>query len=174
MINLYLMKTDRNQSEAAEELLKRVLSRDYHIEAPEILRTEKGKPYLTDGPSFSISHSRGYVGVAVGDSEIGLDLEEVRPHHDKLPKRIFSPGEYEWFCSRSETKADFFTLWTLKESYYKYLGTGLVGFPNGTEFYKDNNWRLKGSDCYFSVIEEKNLLIAVCSDKQIKINLLWE
>lgn len=174
MINLYLMETDGDQSAAAKTLLLKVLERDYNIQSPVIHHTEKGKPFLENGPCFSISHSRGYVGLAVGDSALGLDLELVRSFHEKLPKRIFSPGELEWFVSRRETKADFFTLWTLKESYYKYLGTGLTGFPNGTEFYKDKSWHLRDSQCIFSVIEEKNLLIAVCSDKQMMINLLWE
>ena len=174
MINLYLMETSADQSETAKNLLLRVLDRDYDIKAQEILRTDKGKPYIINGPCFSISHSRGYVGIAVTDSDIGIDLEVVRPYHEKLPKRIFSPNEYKWFCSRRETKLDFFTLWTLKESYYKYLGTGLTGFPNGTEFYKDKAWHLKNNDCFFSVLEEKNLLIAICSDKQMKISLHWE
>ena len=174
MIRLFLTKTDKNQSQEARRVLLSTLARDYGITAPEILYTEKGKPYIPGGPFFSISHSRGYVAVAIGESELGLDLEAVRPFPEKLPKRIFSPEEYQWFLSRRETKADFFTLWTLKECYYKYLGTGLPGFPNGTEFYKDQCWHLKDSDLYFSVLEEKNLLIALCSDKQMEITLIWE
>lgn len=174
MINLYLTETQNDQSPAARALLLKVLERDYHIVDPEILTTGKGKPYIAGVPCFSISHSRGFIGVAVGDSELGLDLEVVRNYHEKLPKRIFSPGEYQWFLDRRETKADFFTLWTLKESYYKFLGTGLMGFPNDTEFYKDRSWHLSGSDAFFTVLEEKNLLIALCSDKQIRVNLLWE
>ena len=174
MVRLFLTYTDENQSEAARELLLKVLAQDYNMDSPEILCTEHGKPYIPGGPCFSISHSRGYVGVAIGDRELGLDLELVRPFPEKLPKRIFSADEHEWFLERRETKADFFTLWTLKESYYKYLGTGLPGFPNGTEFYKDKRWHLRDSDLCFSVMEEKNLLIALCSDKQIDAKIIWE
>lgn len=174
MVHLYLLETEENQSQAAKALLYKVLARDHHCENVEIMYTDQGKPYLPEGPYISISHSRGYVGVAVADHEIGLDLEVVRPYPDKLPMRIFSPEELSWFRSRQETKADFFTFWTLKESYYKFLGSGLRGFPNGTEFYKDRAWHLRDCSLNFTVLEEKNLLIALCGDKQIHVNLLWE
>ena len=69
-------------------------------------------------------------------------------------------------------KYDFFTLWTLKESYYKYLGTGLRGFPNETEFWTQGGvWQLRGQEkLVFWLREEKNLLMALCSHEQEKVN----
>lgn len=175
MIHLYLKETREDQSQEARNLLRKALKNEYNITEMNIRTGEKGKPYLSDGPCFSISHSRGFVGVAVSDEEIGMDLELVRAFHEKLPERIFSASELAWFRERRETKVDFFTLWTLKESYYKFLGTGLLGFPNGTEFYKTGKqWYLKGDDRAFTVLEEKSLLIAVCSDKQTDIRIHWE
>lgn len=42
--------------------------------------TADGKPYLDEGPCFSISHSATRVAVAIGEAdELGLDIEELRP-----------------------------------------------------------------------------------------------
>jgi 4'-phosphopantetheinyl transferase len=169
MIKLYLRETNRPQSEAAHGLLEEALE----FQLPELCYGPQGKPYLSEGPQFNLSHSRGFVGAAVSDGPVGLDLELVRPYLEKLPGRIFSPLELAWFRQRGETRLDFFTLWTLKESYYKFLGTGLPGFPNGTEFYFDGAWHLQGSDLFFTVLTEKNLCIALCSDAEEKILVEW-
>lgn len=171
MIELYLKKTDGNPSEEAHGLLRQILAETYQICQPELCYGPQGKPYLPEGPCFNISHSRGYVALAFSQWPIGLDVELVRAYHGALPERIFSKDEYQWFQERDCCKVDFFTLWTLKESYYKYLGTGLPGFPNGTEFYKTDVWRLRGSDLWFHVMEEKTLLLTLCGEKQSAVNL---
>lgn len=173
-MELYLLtRTEAPVSQAAHELLERLLKEKYHILSPRLCYGPQGKPYLEDGPAFSISHSHGTVAVAIGEKNIGLDLEQVRSYHRLVPPRIMSPGEHTWFRERGELKRDFFTLWTLKESYYKYLGTGLPGFPNGTDFYlQQGSWYLRGQEQLgFTVLEEKSLLMTVCSHEQEKINL---
>jgi 4'-phosphopantetheinyl transferase len=169
MIKLYLRRTELHASQAAHELLEEVLG----ISEKKLQYGPQGKPFLPEGPQFNLSHSRDFVGAAVSDGPVGLDLELVRPYFEKLPARIFSPGELRWFRDRGETRLDFFTLWTLKESYYKFLGTGLPGFPNGTEFYFDGAWHLQSSDLFFTVLTEKNLCIALCGDTEEKIRMEW-
>lgn len=45
-----------------------------------------GKPYLPGGPTFSVSHGRGRVGVAVSaDAGVGFDLEEFEPASPEAP-----------------------------------------------------------------------------------------
>lgn len=175
MINLYVKAISGAESSATRQLLLEVLERDHGIVEPEICLGAQGKPYIVGGPAISISHSHGYGLVAVGEEPLGVDMEVVRPYSEKLPERIFSPVELKWFQEGLSTKVRFFTLWTLKEAYYKYLGTGLPGIPRDTSFERINGrWRNGDSDCCFSVLEEKNLLIAVCSNKQIEISLRWE
>lgn len=170
-MELYLLETDGPQSQAAHALLARVLRGTYGITQPEFIIGPHGKPYLENGPHFSISHTRGAVALAIGENNMGLDIEAVRSFHQRVPERIMSREEYDWFCSRGELKRDFFALWTLKESYYKYLGTGLRGFPNDTDFYFDGKqWHLEGERLAFRVMEEKNLLMTVCSHEQEAIN----
>ena len=171
MIDIYLSHTDEKESPAARRLLLQVLEKEYAISEPAIQTGQQGKPYLENGPCFSISHSRGNIAVAVSRREVGLDMEQVRHYHEKLPRRIFSKEELLWFEGRGQTKIDFFTLWTLKESYYKFLGTGLPGFPNGTVFEKKGEWKLRDSGLYFKVLQENNLLLTVCSQEQQEIRI---
>ena len=171
MIDIYLSHTDEKESPAARDLLLRVLEHEYGRLNPLIQTGGQGKPFVEGGPCFSISHSRGDIAVAVSQKEIGLDMEQVRPYHEKLPPRIFSREELQWFAERGETRIDFFTLWTLKESYYKFLGSGLPGFPNGTIFEKTDRWKLQGNELCFSVLQENNLLLTVCSQEQDEIRV---
>lgn len=171
MIHLYIKESPEKDSETAHALLHRALGQEYGIDCPKLELGPYGKPFLPGGPEFNISHSRGYVAVAISDQPVGLDMELVRSYHEKLPERIFSPGELEWFQRRGRTRVDFFTLWTLKESYYKYLGTGLPGFPNETDFRKEGKWIMGGSGLSFTILEEKSLLLAVCCREQMEIRL---
>lgn len=173
MIHIYLTTTPGNESEVAHALLVKVLEQEYGIENPVLSYGPQGKPFLPGGPEFSISHSRGYVAVGLSEEPLGLDVELVRSYPEKLPQRIFSPEEISWFQQRFSTQVDFFTLWTLKESYYKYKGTGLRGFPNGTQFRQDarRQWHLEGERLFFSVMEEKKLLLTVCCQKEQQIKI---
>lgn len=173
MIHLYLTAASGGESETAHKLLSDVLGEKYGISQPQLSYGPQGKPFLPGGPHFSISHSRGQVALAVSDAPLGLDVEVVRPFLEKLPQRIFSPQELRWFQARFSTQVDFFTLWTLKESYYKYTGTGILGFPNGTDFYQDEQrqWHLDGQKLWFHVLEEKKLLLTLCCQKKQEIRI---
>ena len=152
-----------DQSQAARALLGEMMERP----DLEVLHEESGKPFLRDCPHISLSHTAGAVAVAASDTPVGVDVERVRLINPGLPRRVMSDGEYDWFQRRGARPEDFFTLWTLKESYYKYLGTGLPGIPNRTEFYlEDGLWRLKNVPQKFFVYQEKELHIALCGDAQ--------
>ena len=110
-MELYWMETDAPQSQAAHALLERILLEQYQISQPKFILGPHGKPYLEDGPHFNISHTRGVVAVAIGEKNMGLDIESVRCFHQQVPKRIMSRAEYDWFVGRGELKRDFFALW---------------------------------------------------------------
>ncbi|MCR5503377.1 MAG: 4'-phosphopantetheinyl transferase superfamily protein [Lachnospiraceae bacterium] len=99
------------------------------------------KPYLPEYPGvfFNLSHSGDYVALALSSFEVGIDIEHMREHTDRIAQRFYSPEENEYLSSlpEKERKREFIRLWTMKESYLKALGEGLgiplcdIAFPEG-------------------------------------------
>ena len=85
----------------------------------EIVREHGEKPRFCDGvpAHFSVSHSHGVVMVGISHTEIGVDIEKIRPVN--YAKFSFMEAEDE---------EDFFRRWTERESYLKFTGAGLKDF----------------------------------------------
>lgn len=94
----------------------------------------RGKPRLvgsTSGaPFFNIAHSGDTAVVALSPSEIGVDVEALRPlpNLDRLYRRFCSASEQDWLLARppEEREAAFLGLWTCKEAYLKAVGSGVA------------------------------------------------
>ena len=100
----------------------------YKNEDMELLRNEAGKPYIKDCPiHFNISHAGDFVVCGFSTQEIGIDIELVKEIDLEIAQRFFCQQEYaSLLAQRTSDQLDYFySLWTLKESYIKWLGTGL-------------------------------------------------
>lgn len=96
---------------------------DISPEKIEFLKNDYGKPFAKDLPvHFSVSHSGNMVVCAVSDREIGIDIEKIRPINLKAAKKFATEKELEYIYSGENR---FFEIWTLKEAYFKCIGTGL-------------------------------------------------
>lgn len=95
-----------------------------------ILRTDLGKPYLEDHPDFhfSISHSGNWVALAFGRHPLGLDIQMIaeKQNTPALARRFFTEEEQAYLAEQPDYARAFTRIWTAKESYLKYLGTGLT------------------------------------------------
>ncbi|MBQ4526836.1 MAG: 4'-phosphopantetheinyl transferase superfamily protein [Clostridia bacterium] len=95
-----------------------------------------GKPYIKNSDiHFSLSHSGTFAVCAISDSDVGADIEEITEFNPRLAKRYFNKTEYDHIFSKStpeEQRNEFFRIWTLKESYVKFTGKGISGFPDST------------------------------------------
>ena len=92
----------------------------------EITCSEAGKPALQDGPAFSLSHSGERVLCALSDEAVGADLQQLRPCNPALVRRFFTAEEGAWLEAQQERDLAFTLLWSLKESYVKFLGSGIA------------------------------------------------
>lgn len=124
-----VFRKDKMLSLAAEALLKIALH-DNGVTDDTIVYGENGKPYLRSREIFfSLSHCAETVMCAVSQGEIGADTEKVTDIDLDVAKRFFHPEEYA-MLQRLETEGErqnlFFRLWTLKESFLKAMGTGLL------------------------------------------------
>ena len=164
---LRLGQTDEAlRSLAAGLLLSAVLGRD---DPPR--RTEYGKPYYDDTPSFSLSHAGDYALLAVsGAGRVGVDVERERTVAiDALAKRFFPPEEQALLAKTpiSAQKSLFFTIWTLKESYVKADGRGFSVSPRSYAVLPrdPNGALLSGGDApysFFRPTAPDGYFVAVC------------
>ena len=115
-----------------ELLLRALIFKNYHINPTKIRLgySEKNKPFLHSHPGihFNISHSGAWVVIAFANTEVGVDVEQIRKVNLNIARRFFSQAETEQLFSYSDSARTeyFFDLWTLKESYLKAVGTGLT------------------------------------------------
>lgn len=139
----YRAESDRLRSVAGDMLIRKNISKLCGT-APENVSIEinpGGKPYAVDiDIEFNISHSGDFAVLAMGKNQVGIDVEIMRSVNLKLAKRVFDNVELEYlFGCKSEDidfnrepdskmRLRFYELWTAKEAYSKYTGTGLVSF----------------------------------------------
>lgn len=118
---------------ASRWLIRRLLA--YYTNIPpkdlEFEYTPKGKPALANSSiSFSLSHSGHWALLAVGTQKwLGVDIESRRTARDLhgIAQSFFHPNEFQRLnVLPEENQADYFyKLWTLKEAFFKALGSGI-------------------------------------------------
>lgn len=118
------------QSLLAKLLLRAALCDRLKVQNSELefAVSEKGKPYLKNctGVHFSISHTDSLVAVALSNSEVGVDVEAVRPLKHNGYTKFLTPDEQAYIGADSTTtKQRFFEVWTKKEAYFKRSGEGI-------------------------------------------------
>ncbi|MFT7539637.1 MAG: 4'-phosphopantetheinyl transferase [Gammaproteobacteria bacterium] len=93
-----------------------------------------GKPFLVGGgPAFNMSRSGAATLLATAGSEVGVDIEEVRPRGklESVARRVQTADEQaQWKqLPEDERLAAFFRLWTRKEALMKVTGEGFQRDP---------------------------------------------
>ena len=124
----YLRSEDRQRCIVAGALLRYALK---NKNCAEPSRTPEGKPYIPGREDFhfNLSHSGRWVAIAWGDCPVGVDVEtlDMNEGKEQLARRFFSDDEQAYlFAAGTEDRGlRFFEIWTKKESYLKYQGTGI-------------------------------------------------
>ncbi|MGL5407093.1 MAG: 4'-phosphopantetheinyl transferase family protein [Propionibacteriaceae bacterium] len=95
---------------------------------PAVAVDSAGKPSFAqdNGWYFSFSHRNNWVAVALGDTNLGVDINGQIPWNTGLFRRIASPLEQEHYEELS-ARNDLAIVWTRKEALAKKDGRGLVG-----------------------------------------------
>jgi phosphopantetheinyl transferase len=132
--------TEQYIQRAVEEYLKSEQNRllmpgNHAAELFAVARTEQGKPYFPNCREIgvSVSHSGKYVVCALAEGNIGVDIQERKPLAGEsseayakrlcvIAERFFHPAETDWVKEKPLTR--FYEVFTAKESYVKYTGTG--------------------------------------------------
>jgi len=142
--------------EAGRQLLARLYREATGEDLPEILTTDRGKPYFAEGGwHFSISHTPKHAFCVLSRKNVAIDAEELdRKIKLHLAEKILSPEEKRQFdASENQAKA-LLTFWVLKEAAAKLTGEGLRGYPNHTDFSLEDPRVMELDGCVVAVMEE--------------------
>lgn len=138
-----IVHPDMRRDHLAGRLALRILLSTYwpgvSPQAWVLSRAEGGRPVvsaprLDNGavPSFSVSHSEGYLALALhaaGDPGVDVESASRRVNMEGLARRYFSAAEAEMLetLSGEAMRTGFLRCWTLKEASVKADGAGLAG-----------------------------------------------
>lgn len=131
----YLQPSDQVRCLVAGLMFRRVLGAE---RAACIATNTLGKPYLPDGPCFSLSHSGDKVVLLVDEHDAGVDIEQIAPYSEAVARRVFTLREQVWLQNQQNNEA-FYKLWTGKESIMKALGLGFQLPPESFEILPDQS-----------------------------------
>ena len=162
----------------ARLLLAYALKSEYGLpfEKLGLCRTEHGKPYSSFCPQirFNLSHCSIACAAAVGECETGIDIEQKFPYRANLARKICHPDERTALQGMSEEKKEeqLPFLWSLKESFVKWQGTGLsygmdrINLAGHMPFdvKEEGMYRIPYGDLYFLLCSEPAYTLAVCSE----------
>ena len=120
---------------------------------------EFGKP-ITKGKFFNVSHSKGFVVLAVSnDRPVGVDIEVNRNIEDNFVKFVTNKEELSYI----NNSFDFFKIWTSKESLLKCIGTGINKRMNEVPGLPiDGNREYNGQIYYTKSVIIDDLIISIC------------
>jgi len=126
-IRVNAMKSEQHQREF---LSVRLLLKTLGYADIDLKYNANGKPYLSDGNSISITHSKAFAAVAISPNPIGIDLEK---YSDKLAKVQSKFVGYET-CYLNQNDSDYSRkltrIWCAKEALYKLYSKSGISFKN--------------------------------------------
>lgn len=156
----------RDESLCARVLLKYILYRYFCVKNFALDEAENGKPYLVGSNLyFNFSHCLKRVICTVSSSEVGCDVQDIRPINPRVVSRFFSSDEGMVLSADSNADTHFTKLWVLKESILKYKGDGISG---GLDYYSFPEYLVNDSfSAYgvnFKTFEKNGFVYGVCSE----------
>ena len=156
--------SQRKESLIGRLMLHKALSEN-EIGEYSVVYSDDNKPVLKNRNDvfFNISHSDDYVTLAVSDSEVGCDIQEIRPYNPKVAVRHYCKNETELIENSSDKDDVFIRFWALKESILKFTGKGLSGGLSSYDFSPyvgEETFTAFGCNFYVKKIE--NTYFALC------------
>ena len=107
----------QNENVKKEKIVSAILKNkyigDYHL-------NEYGKP-ISNNKYFNISHSGGYIALAIDQVPVGIDIENIRNAEEDLRNYISNDEEKKYI----HDDESFFEVWTNKEALVKANGNGI-------------------------------------------------
>ena len=152
--------------------LKELGIKDYKF-----IYNEHGKPYLKNKEIyFNLSHSLKLVVCAFSNKEIGIDIEYTRDFNNKIINKIYNEEEIKYVENNTNKDMLYTRLWTIKESFMKYIGTGILFNPKDikVDLEKNNiNCDILSKKVFYKNFLINDCNITVCSEYKDFNDIEW-
>lgn len=160
-------------------------------ETVRIKKHKSGAPFLPDYPGFGISksYSGRYAVCALSASKVGIDVEKLRVPNKYIARKYFTFEElHEVFRQSDKDTEDYdyiaakdnidicrrwTELWTVKEAYGKFEGTGLAGL-SGNYMPTRNVCIMKGLRINKISLEDEYICTVLAEDDAAQIYRLTD
>lgn len=132
--NSFLDELSRRQYIIGRAITRVLLSKLFR-EKPQqinISLSKYGKPFCQDSNGqkicFNVSHSYKKVLIAIGLTDIGVDIEKIMENleFDDIANQCFSDEEISDMRSSLDSRNRFYCFWTRKEALLKATGIGII------------------------------------------------
>ena len=133
--------------------------------------SEFGKPAPAAYPDihFNLSHSGTLAVCALSDQPVGVDAEALTPFSPEVASVCFQPRELAWIEREADSSLAFTRLWTRKESWLKYLGTGL-SLPANTFSALPGETPTEGIDLTEYAVEGHRLCVCAEAGREVSFS----
>ncbi len=153
----------RRASHAVWALLECAMRKTYNLDPSTLNFTlsPTGK-WVCDDISFSLSHSANTVAVAISSSEVGVDIQEIKPLKEGVERAILNEYELPLFYGlEGKDRSEYLIkLFTQKEAIFKLLG-GKNFIPSSIQVGQFSIYSQKIGDYFLSVATKESNKIEV-------------
>ena len=124
-IDKLINTSDKKLTILSRILLNKLLNKYYNTSYFDInIKYNKyNKPY-TDNICFNISHSNDYACAVVSNKNVSIDIELIRNNTDII-NYVCTDREFDYINKSINKYKSLFTIFCLKEAYFKMIGTGI-------------------------------------------------
>lgn len=172
IMNFYF-ESDKIKAIISEMLIRTICCKTTGISNKSIIfqRTKYNKPFIKNFNNFefNVSHSKDYVAVAVDSNIIGIDIESIQELNLEVVKRFCTNNEYNKLKKlRGKSKGEqIISVWSMKESYVKYLGYGL-----NKDLRSFDVLTKEGIETNVFIYHKRidDYILSVCSNKEFNLN----
>lgn len=163
------------QHSAGLKLVAEIFSKigvDANVSDSSVEVNEFGKPYISGGAYFNISHSENVVIAAVSlNDDIGIDIELIRNIEWKEYEEVFTKPEWKMISTSLFPGYSLLELWVKKESILKADGRGMQ-IPFNEVILQDEYGIVKGQRKNFflkNIDVENHICYLSCANHHIDI-----
>ncbi|MGJ8593058.1 MAG: 4'-phosphopantetheinyl transferase family protein [Aquaticitalea sp.] len=127
----YRQNKDKNRFIICRGLLKYLIAKNSGLKISEVEfeKSSKHKPYFPKDRNlfFNVSHAGNFAIIAIGNCELGVDIEYLDPQFDfnEILPNVFSETEVNFINNSLEKRQVFYSHWTRKEAIVKAIGKGI-------------------------------------------------